>query len=195
MKSNPTNDVRAVNESGLIKPVLTFASKHTPCSNTSSLCMGILKSCASSTKLYLVTPGISPPTAQLPACPQRAHTPICCALAPERRGDPQVIRVETDGLAGSGVGVGGYSINATVEPLSAHRGRRCRPPDDAPISAHRSATPPASKLRSLSRTAACSTSSRCGEAGGGGSAGLGGGCGSGQTEPAAAASSPSRCRR
>lgn len=43
----------------LLQRVLTFASKHTPCLNTSSLCMGILKSCASSTKLYLVTPGIA----------------------------------------------------------------------------------------------------------------------------------------
>lgn len=43
----------------LLQRVLTFASKQTPCLNTSSLCMGILKSCASSTKLYLVTPGIA----------------------------------------------------------------------------------------------------------------------------------------
>lgn len=47
----------------LLQRVLTFASKQTPCLNTSSLCMGILKSCASSTKLYLVTPGIALMTA------------------------------------------------------------------------------------------------------------------------------------
>lgn len=46
-----------------LQRVLTFASKLTPCLNTSSLCMGILKSCASSTKLYLVTPGIALMTA------------------------------------------------------------------------------------------------------------------------------------
>lgn len=43
----------------LLRRLLTFASKQTPCLNTSSLCMGILRSCASSTKLYLVTPGIA----------------------------------------------------------------------------------------------------------------------------------------
>lgn len=45
--------------------VPTFASKETPCLNTSSLCMGILRSCTSSTKLYLVTPGIAPTTVLL----------------------------------------------------------------------------------------------------------------------------------
>lgn len=39
--------------------MFTFASKHTPCLNTSSLCTGSLRSCASSTRLYLVTPGIA----------------------------------------------------------------------------------------------------------------------------------------
>ena len=46
-------------EKYLLRRLLTFASKQTPCLNTSSLCMGILRSCASSTKLYLVTPGIA----------------------------------------------------------------------------------------------------------------------------------------
>lgn len=36
--------------------------------------MGILKSCASSTKLYLVTPGISPPTAGSSPVSNPAHT-------------------------------------------------------------------------------------------------------------------------
>lgn len=53
--SLPTSNTPAI----CCRRSLTFASKHTPCLNTSSLCTGSLRSCASSTRLYLVTPGIA----------------------------------------------------------------------------------------------------------------------------------------
>ena len=110
-------------EKYLLRRLLTFASKQTPCLNTSSLCMGILRSCASSTKLYLVTPGIALMIArsalsfflffsfffsffffflydsarggylQICASPP-ALLPSAGALSPERRVTPEVIRVE-----------------------------------------------------------------------------------------------------
>lgn len=106
----------------MLQGVLTFASKHTPCLNTSSLCMGILKSCASSTKLYLVTPGIALSIADSlqqnrssglapvllfagsvmeKATYWYAHLLVVHSpLSLERRVTPEVNRVEAGGLVG-----------------------------------------------------------------------------------------------
>lgn len=73
----------------LLQAVLTFASKHTPCLNTSSLCTGSLRSCASSTRLYLVTPGIAAsvpaPLPLNPGVPPRALPRLLPPRAPPPR--------------------------------------------------------------------------------------------------------------